>query len=128
MDFIHYTIPIYVEFWPMTSNYGQTFGGGYDMNVNGSNVTLCPRNSYDPGPLPNGVFPIKEMEVFQVTNLPNLSRNALSKENQTKHATQAVEEVIGTFLYYARCVDSTMLTALGSLATQQANPTSNTLA
>ncbi len=39
-----------------------------------------------------------------------------------------VQEVIGTFLYYARCVDSTMLTALGSLATQQANPTSNTLA
>jgi hypothetical protein len=64
------------------------------MNVNGSNVTLRPRNSYDPGPQPNGVFPIKEMEVFQVTNLPNLSRNALSKENQTKHATQAVEEVI----------------------------------
>jgi hypothetical protein len=94
MDFIHYTIPIYVEFWPMTSNYGQTFGGGYDMNVNGSNVTLRPRNSYDPGPLPNGVFPIKEMEVFRVTNLPNPSRNALSKENQTKHATQAVEEVI----------------------------------
>jgi hypothetical protein len=30
------------------------------------------------------------------------------------------------FLYYARCVDSTMLMALGSLATQQANPTTNT--
>ena len=76
------------------SNYGPTFGGGYDMNVNGSNVTLCPRNSYDPGPLPNGIFPIKEMEVFQVTNSPNPSRNALSKGNQTKHATQAIEEVI----------------------------------
>jgi hypothetical protein len=38
-----------------------------------------------------------------------------------------VQEVIGTFLYYARCVDSTMLTALGSLATQQANLTVNTM-
>jgi hypothetical protein len=34
--------------------------------------------------------------------------------------------VIGTFLYYARCVNSTMLMALGSLATQQVNPTTNT--
>jgi hypothetical protein len=38
-----------------------------------------------------------------------------------------VQEVIGTFLYYARCVNSTMLTALGSLAMQQANPTVNTM-
>ena len=38
-----------------------------------------------------------------------------------------VQEVIGTFLYYARCVDSTMLPGLGSLATQQANPTVNTM-
>ena len=33
--------------------------------------------------------------------------------------------IIGTFLYYARCVNSTMLAALGSLATQQANPIEN---
>ena len=32
-----------------------------------------------------------------------------------------------TFLYYARAVDATMLTALGSIATQQANPTENTM-
>jgi hypothetical protein len=31
------------------------------------------------------------------------------------------------FLYYARCVNSTMLTALVSLAMQQANPTVNTM-
>ncbi len=36
-----------------------------------------------------------------------------------------IQEVIGTFLYYARCVNSTMLAALGSIATQQANPTEN---
>ena len=38
-----------------------------------------------------------------------------------------VQEVTGTFLYYARAVDTTMLTALGSIATQQANPTENTM-
>ena len=38
-----------------------------------------------------------------------------------------IQEVIGTFLYYARCVDSTMLTALGTMATQQANPTEKTM-
>jgi hypothetical protein len=31
----------------------------------------------------------------------------------------------GTFLYYVRCIDSTMLAVLGSIATQQANPTEN---
>ncbi len=43
-----------------------------------------------------------------------------------KKGKKYIQEVIGTFLYYARCVDSTMLPALGSLATQQANPTKNT--
>ena len=32
----------------------------------------------------------------------------------------------GMFLYYARCINATMLPALGLLATQQANPTLNT--
>ncbi len=43
-----------------------------------------------------------------------------------KEGKKYIQEVIGTFLYYAHCVNSTMLTALGSLATQQANPTTNT--
>jgi len=38
-----------------------------------------------------------------------------------------VQEVIGTFLYYARCVDASMLPALRTLATQQASPTRNTM-
>ena len=33
--------------------------------------------------------------------------------------TKRVQEVLGTFLFYARAVDSTMLTAIGTLATQQ---------
>jgi hypothetical protein len=45
----------------------------------------------------------------------------------SKEEKKYVQEVVGTFLYYAQCVDSTMLTALGSIATQQANPTENTI-
>eukprot|EP00804_Cyclotella_cryptica_P021645 CCRYP_021132-RA/>CCRYP_021132-RA protein AED:0.43 eAED:0.43 QI:0/0/0/1/0/0/3/0/158 len=51
---------------------------------------------------------------------PDLS--LLNKQDKT-----FVQEVIGVFLYYARAVDCTMLTALSSLATQQANPTQTTL-
>jgi hypothetical protein len=47
---------------------------------------------------------------------------ALGKQQKT-----FVQEAIGVFLYYAQAVDCTMLTALGSLATQQANPTETTL-
>eukprot|EP00804_Cyclotella_cryptica_P010234 CCRYP_016712-RA/>CCRYP_016712-RA protein AED:0.36 eAED:0.34 QI:0/0/0/1/1/1/2/0/386 len=52
---------------------------------------------------------------------PDLS-TPLNKQDKT-----FVQEVIGVFLYYARAVDCTMLTALSSLATQQANPTQTTL-
>ncbi len=38
-----------------------------------------------------------------------------------------IQEVIGTFLYYARCVNSTILAVLGSIATQQGIPTENTM-
>ena len=44
-----------------------------------------------------------------------------------KQDTTFIQEVLGVFLYYARAVDCTMLTALSSLATQQAKPTQNTL-
>ena len=36
-----------------------------------------------------------------------------------------IQEVTGTFLYYARVVDATMLLALGTTVTQQSNPTEN---
>ena len=42
----------------------------------------------------------------------------LSPEDKTY-----IQEVVGTFLYYARAVDCTMLAALGSIAAQQATPT-----
>ena len=38
-----------------------------------------------------------------------------------------IQEVTGTFLFYARAVDPTMLVALGSLASEQANPTQRTM-
>ena len=41
--------------------------------------------------------------------------------------TKRIQEVLGTFLYYARAVDLTMLTTLGTIGTQQAKPTANTM-
>jgi hypothetical protein len=38
-----------------------------------------------------------------------------------------VQEVLGTFLYFARAVDVTMLKAIGTIATQQATPTKATM-
>jgi hypothetical protein len=38
-----------------------------------------------------------------------------------------IQEVIGTFLYYGRAVDSTMLTALSAIASAQAEPTEETM-
>jgi hypothetical protein len=46
----------------------------------------------------------------------------LSKEDK-----KYVQEAVGTFLYYAQCINSTMPTDLGSIATQQVNPTKNTM-
>jgi hypothetical protein len=37
------------------------------------------------------------------------------------------QQVIGTFLYYGRAVDSTMLTTLSSIASMQAEPTKETM-
>eukprot|EP00978_Attheya_sp_CCMP212_P023019 scaffold69697_cov62-Attheya_sp.AAC.1 len=38
----------------------------------------------------------------------------------------ALQQIVGTFLYYARAIDSTMLMALNSLASQQNKGTENT--
>ena len=38
-----------------------------------------------------------------------------------------IQQVTGTFLYYARAVDSTMLVALSAKAAQQTNPTEETM-
>jgi hypothetical protein len=76
------------------SAYGPTFGADHDMYVSGSNVYLDPGCSYDRGPLPNGRYTIKEMEVFLVTKSSTPIRNSYTKRIPTKPATQAVKEVI----------------------------------
>ena len=38
-----------------------------------------------------------------------------------------IQEVTGTFLYYARAIEATMIPALGSIATQHVSPTENTM-
>ena len=38
-----------------------------------------------------------------------------------------IQQVTGTFLYYARAVDSTMLVALSAIAAQQSSPTEETM-
>ena len=44
-----------------------------------------------------------------------------------KAGNKFVQEVCGALLYYAQAVDCTMIAALGSIATQQASPTANTI-
>jgi hypothetical protein len=78
------------------SAYGPVFGNdnGCDMFVDGSIVHLRPGCSYDQGPLPNGYYTIKEMEVFLVTKSSTPVRNTYSKSNPVQPATQAAKEVI----------------------------------
>ena len=45
----------------------------------------------------------------------------------SKEETKYVQAVVGMLLYYARAVDSTILTALSSIATKQAKPTKETM-
>jgi hypothetical protein len=45
----------------------------------------------------------------------------------SKDDKKFIQEVTGTFLFYARAVDATMLVALGSLVSEQANPTERTM-
>ena len=45
-----------------------------------------------------------------------------------KEEKKYIQQVIGTFLYYGRSVDSTMLTTLSSIASTQAKPTKETMA
>jgi hypothetical protein len=44
-----------------------------------------------------------------------------------KNDTKCIQQVAGTLLYYARAVDSTILPALSSIATEQAAPTAKTM-
>ena len=43
------------------------------------------------------------------------------------HLKTHVKQVLRSLLYYARCVDPTILVALGTISSQQQHPTTNTL-
>ena len=45
----------------------------------------------------------------------------------SKEGKKFVMQVTGTFLFYARAIDSSMLPTLSSLASEQNNPTENTM-
>ena len=45
----------------------------------------------------------------------------------TPHETTRLQQIIGTFLYYARAIDNTMLVALGTLAAAQTKGTRHTM-
>ena len=65
-------------------------------------------------------------------NKPTFGANTqFTKDNDStpapKSASKYVQQVVGTFLYYAIALNLTMLVALGSIGTQQNNPTNKTM-
>mmetsp|Transcript_21001 Transcript_21001/g.41904 ORF Transcript_21001/g.41904 Transcript_21001/m.41904 type:complete len:590 (+) Transcript_21001:58-1827(+) len=60
-----------------TEEYGPAFGGGCDLKVDGSEVAFFNGSTYEPFKTPRlplqtpTTYPIKEMEVFQVSDIPN---------------------------------------------------------
>jgi hypothetical protein len=65
--------------------------------------------------------PIKYGERIQYAKAPDSSAPLDKKD------TKRVQSIVGTFLYYARAIDSTYLTALNEIASQQSKPTQQTL-
>ena len=54
--------------------------------------------------------------------LAPVDTSPLLPDNEKKR----IQQIVGSFLYYARAIDATILPALSELATSQANPTENT--
>ena len=58
------------------------------------------------------------------------NQNVTPEDNSPKldkNGKKRIQQVVGSFLYYARTVDITILMALSSIAAEQANPTENTM-
>jgi hypothetical protein len=66
---------------------------------------------------PNPIMYGKDTQSFMPTDDSPLLDNAGKK---------CIQQVVGSFVYYARAVDPTILMALFNIATQQAAPTENT--
>ena len=71
----------------------------------------CP---YEPAPVKYGA---KSDEIIHEKELPLLD----------KEEKKFIQRVIGSFLYYARAIDMTILTALNAIASDQAKPTKRTM-
>jgi hypothetical protein len=71
----------------------------------------CP---YQPNPIKYGK---NSDEIIQETDSPLLD----------KEGKKYVQQVLGSFLYYARAIDMTILHALSAIASDQANPTQRTM-
>ena len=63
-------------------------------------------------------------------NYSNKSPQAATSEDNTPYLdqieTRLTQSVVGTFLYYARCVDLTISTAINDISMSQSQPTTNT--
>ena len=55
------------------------------------------------------------------------AKEELDEPEVSKEDKKYVQQVLGTFLYYARAVDPTMLVALSAIASEQAKPTKTTM-
>ena len=69
---------------------------------------------------PYPATPIKYGKHAQKTTPPDTSPSLSAADKKR------LEQIIGSFLYYARALDLTMLKALNSLASKQSKPTENT--
>ena len=89
--------------------------------------------------VPDALKRFKRVRPRRIQNAPHASaaiiygdKRQFAKEEIEEDELDAsgklfVQQLLGTFLYYGRAVDSTMLVALGSIATDQARPTKTTL-
>ena len=57
---------------------------------------------------------------------PQLAPIDKSPPLNDKNETKRIQKIVGSFLYYARAIDSTILPALSEISTLQAHPTQNT--
>ena len=80
----------------------------------------------------NHKFPIKDEYAPHEWNKPVYGKSfqqAVEEDQAEKldeKGKQRVQKIVGSFLYYARAIDNTILPALNEIAANQATPTTNT--
>ncbi len=57
----------------------------------------------------------------------NVQQKKMNPQPLNKEETKYIQAVVGTLLYYGRAVDNTILPALSTIATKQANLTTKTM-